>query len=492
MSGVIALDWISSMGGSEKVRDVMVETFPDAEVRCLRSDDAGLRYPTLVVRESRIAKAPLRRTKATYKHRSTALAWGVGATAALIGVQVLHVHVFTVLTVFWLLSVQAKPGRWGVAIGLGLAVIPVAITAFTGELVDNAALALQLLALAGNATMIAAKSDRDDRRLMLYGVLSTSTIASVVGLMQVSGVLGLGLWHREISSLGRPQGIYPEPDWLGLFGAIGFVLAWRMLPRSTFRNVVLALNASTLALAFARAAWLGLFAAVVLHMAFSLADRRRESRQARGRTVPTLLFLVALAAVGLAASPGLRADLADRAQSIFISNPNDVSGRARVQQIEGLTRLAETAPWYGHGISASGRVGVTGIYNPRSENSVGSNWVLSLWVDAKYLAVPLILLLIGAAAAGTRTVAGQALAVVVVNNLFSNASFSPITWLLLGLALAARSVPVNDRPERDAADGEQHHTHRERPNGVGTTESPRPPRPHGRPHPAHRATDEWT
>lgn len=417
-----------------------------------------------------------------------------GATGALIGVQVSHVHVFTVVTVFWLLRVQAKPGRWGVAVGLGLAVIPVAITAFTGELVDNAALALQLLALAGNATMIAAKSDRDDRRLMLYGVLSTSTIASVVALMQVSGVLGVGLWHGEISSLGHPQGIYPEPNWLGLFGAIGFVLAWRMLPRSTFRNVVLALNASTLALAFARAAWLGLVAAVVLHVAFSLVDRRRESRQARGRTVPALLFLVAPAAVGLAASPGLRADLVDRAQSIFISDPDDVSGRARVQQIEGLIRLAETAPWYGHGISASGHVGVTGIYiyHPRSENSVGSNWVLSLWVDAKYLAVPLILLLIGAAAAGARTVAGQALAVVMVNDLFSNASFSPITWLLLGLVLAARSVRVNDQPAHAAADSEQHHAHRESPNGVGTTESPGPPRRMAAHTPRHRATEEWT
>ncbi|WP_406472436.1 O-antigen ligase family protein [Streptomyces sp. NBC_01615] len=393
-----------------------------------------------------------------------------------------------------MLRVQAKPGRWGVAVGLGLAVIPVAITAFTGELVDNAALALQLLALAGNATMIAAKSDRDDRRLMLYGVLSTSTIASVVALMQVSGVLGVGLWHGEISSLGHPQGIYPEPNWLGLFGAIGFVLAWRMLPRSTFRNVVLALNASTLALAFARAAWLGLVAAVVLHVAFSLVDRRRESRQARGRTVPALLFLVAPAAVGLAASPGLRADLVDRAQSIFISDPDDVSGRARVQQIEGLIRLAETAPWYGHGISASGHVGVTGIYiyHPRSENSVGSNWVLSLWVDAKYLAVPLILLLIGAAAAGARTVAGQALAVVMVNDLFSNASFSPITWLLLGLVLAARSVRVNDQPAHAAADSEQHHAHRESPNGVGTTESPGPPRRMAAHTPRHRATEEWT
>ncbi|WP_406427824.1 hypothetical protein OHA59_19190 [Streptomyces sp. NBC_01589] len=492
MSGIIALDWISSMGGSEKVHDVKVETFAHAEVRCLRNDDAGLRHPPRVVRESWIAKAPLRRSKAAYKHHSNALAWGVGASGALIGVQVSNVHVFTVVTVFWLLSVHAKPGRWGIAIGLGLAVIPVATTALTGNLVNNATLALQLLALAGNATMIAAKSDRDDRRLMLYGVLSTSTIASVVALMQVSGVLGVELWHREISSLGRPQGIYPEPDWLGLFGAIGLVLAWRMLPRSTFRNVVLALNTATLALAFARAAWVGLVAAVVLHVAFSLVDRRRECRQARGRTVPTLLFLVAFAVVGLAASPGVRADLADRAQSIFISDPDDVSGRARVQQAETLIRLAETAPWYGNGISASGRVGVSGIYDPRSENSVGSNWVLSLWVDAKYLAAPLILLLIGVAAAGARTAAGQALAVVLVNNLFSNASFSPITWLLLGLVLAARSVRVNDQPAHTAADGEQHHAHRESPNGVGTAESPGPPRRMAAHTPRHRATEECT
>lgn len=52
------------MGGSEKVRDVMVETFPDAKVWCLRNDDAGLRYPIRVVRESWIVRAPLPRSKA--------------------------------------------------------------------------------------------------------------------------------------------------------------------------------------------------------------------------------------------------------------------------------------------------------------------------------------------------------------------------------------------------------------------------------------------
>lgn len=63
MSGIIAHEWISKTGGSEKVLDAMVEAFPDAEVWCLWNDVPESRYPGRVVRESWLAHTPLRHAK---------------------------------------------------------------------------------------------------------------------------------------------------------------------------------------------------------------------------------------------------------------------------------------------------------------------------------------------------------------------------------------------------------------------------------------------
>ena len=60
--GVLVHEWIARDGGSEKVLDEFVRSFPDADVLCLW-DDAG-RYPGRRVHESGLARTPLRRNKA--------------------------------------------------------------------------------------------------------------------------------------------------------------------------------------------------------------------------------------------------------------------------------------------------------------------------------------------------------------------------------------------------------------------------------------------
>jgi hypothetical protein len=301
--------------------------------------------------------------------------------------------------------------------------------------------------------MITAKSNSDDRRRMLFGVLSASTVAACVALLQVSGVLPAQLWHHEISSVGRPLGIYPEPDWLGLFAAIGTILAWRLVnSRAKIRYILLALNLSAFALAFARAAWVALAVSIIALLLPSLVRRR----QARGGTVAACIFVAVLAAVVLALAPTVRADLHSRVQSIFVHQTSDISGQARIHQINGLTGLANSAPWYGHGLSANGRISVHGVYDASSTNSVGSNWILSLWVDAKYLALPFILLLVLTAARTMRSIPGQILIVLLLNNLFSNATFFPVMWLTLGLALA-----TSGRSERADDEYEENQSHRQ-------------------------------
>src|SRR5665647_1279065 len=300
--------------------------------------------------------------------------WLVGATAGLVSVQFQNVNAFTFVTVIWFISVIRRPSRHRNSLFLvPLCVLPVAATVVTGDLVSNPLLAVQLLAFAANAAMIYAKSTEDDSRLMLRGLLHVCTIGAIVGLLQVTGALDYGVWHYPgVSYFGRPSGIYPEPDWLGMFGGIGALLAWRTMKLSTGRYIVLAINLSVFILAYARAAWVGLVFAIAMYALVSLY-RARGGEGRRGRVVQGVVFLGVLSALTFAfAPPAFQTDLASRASSIRVRQPDDISSQARTRQHDGLVSLIASAPWYGHGISASGRVGVWGAYDQNSSNGVGT------------------------------------------------------------------------------------------------------------------------
>lgn len=63
MPGALVHEWIAQDGGSENVLQEMSETFPDADVLCLWNDSDG-RFERTRVRESWMARTPLRRCKA--------------------------------------------------------------------------------------------------------------------------------------------------------------------------------------------------------------------------------------------------------------------------------------------------------------------------------------------------------------------------------------------------------------------------------------------
>jgi glycosyltransferase involved in cell wall biosynthesis len=63
MTGVLVHEWIAQDGGSENVLQAMGEVFPDAPVLCLWNDSVG-RFAAGRVRESWLARTPLRRSKA--------------------------------------------------------------------------------------------------------------------------------------------------------------------------------------------------------------------------------------------------------------------------------------------------------------------------------------------------------------------------------------------------------------------------------------------
>jgi hypothetical protein len=377
---------------------------------------------------------------ATLKARTSLLAFMVGATGALIGVQVLEVHAFTITVVLWVVMGQRtfdpRSVKFVVAIMVAAAIM--ATTAIVGDLVVSPTLALQLLALAGSASLILAFSAASDRRQMIMGLLAFATLSSFVGVLQVLKIAPVEIWHASVSAIGRPIGLYSEPDWLGLFAGLGLIIAWRSPIRPALRTIAITLNGASLVLAFARAGWVAVVASVAIVIFATMFIKRQRGNTGGRRGAVGLLALGALGVFLFA--PQLVSDLTNRLANTLspgAAGP-DISGQARVNQIASLTELANSAPFYGHGLSASGRVLVFGGIDTGSGggNAVSSNWLLGLWVDGAFLSLPLIAVFLVAAARTGQKLAGQLLVVALINSLFSNVFFSPITWMLIALCLA--------------------------------------------------------
>jgi hypothetical protein len=411
----------------------------------------------------------------THRARRDTLAFIVGLSAGLFGVQFLQIHAFTILVVVWAV-LSRREGKSLVpreAAVLVCAAALLASTALFGDLVNNPPLGLQLLALAVSAAIIIASASTADIRTMLYGLLTVSSFGSAFGLLQVAGIIPSDVWHLSISALGRPTGIYPEPDWLGMYSGIGLVLAWRLSIRRWVRVGLIAVTFSALVLAFARAGWVATAASAALALGVALLVRARATRAThesgtasanrsggtanRSGRIVAVIVTAGLGLVALNTIPVLHDNLVTRLSRTFTVASDDVSAQARVQQNDGLFYLADSAPWYGWGISSSGRVGVSGRLNfGVSENNVGSNWILSMWVDGGWLSLPLIAVLLFACLAAVRTIQGQLLVLVLLNSFFSNATFQPITWFLVALCLThmrqrrETSASTGIRPSRDS------------------------------------------
>ena len=72
MTGLLVHEWIESSGGAENVLEAMARAFPDADIQCLW-DDAPHRFADRTVRETWLARTPLRR------HKALALPFTLGA-----------------------------------------------------------------------------------------------------------------------------------------------------------------------------------------------------------------------------------------------------------------------------------------------------------------------------------------------------------------------------------------------------------------------------
>jgi hypothetical protein len=373
----------------------------------------------------------------------TILSVAVGVTGGLQTSQIGKVHYFCVAVVLWLLLGPLREPRRAVRLDHAL-LVPLstgllALTVLTGSLTNNPVVAVQLLLLACAATLFSAFGDADDVRAALAGLFLVTTYASLYGILQYVGVLP----HELFEGQNRPIGIYLEPDWLGMFSAIGLLLSFHVR-QPVPRYAAAAVNVVAVLLAAARASWIAL--AVVGVLALLTARRVPESDRPRGAWRLTG-FGVAAGAVLLASIPSLTTLLVTRLEGASTTGP-DVSAKARQQQVASLLHLESIAPWNGLGLSASGRVGVSGpiTYIGEAQNNVASNWVLGWWVDGKLLAVPLIAIFAVFAFVRLNRISGRVLAIVLISSLFSNAMYIPVAWLALGACLAdGRTGPAGAR-----------------------------------------------
>lgn len=383
----------------------------------------------------------------THPERRTALSFLLGASAGLVGVQVFRIHLFTILAVIWLFIPQGAGNRRSAKflVPLCFSAVLFASTALLGDLVNSATLALQLLGLVASAGIVVLRSSRDDAKAMLWGLLVMSTIGSAVGLLQVFKLVPSDLWHLQISAIGRPTGIYPEPDWLGMYAGVGVILSWRVALSRAGKVIFSLTNFMVLVLAMARASWVALVgtlalvlcAAVVHRLSHAASPKMKGPRRGRLAAVGAAVLASTIA---LTAVPQLQEDLVRRVSTMIGTvQEDDISGQARIRQNDSLMTLADSVPVYGHGISAAGRVGAWGQFDAvgEAQNNVASNWILGMWVDGAWFAVPLVAFLVTLALIRLRTIPGQLLTFCLISSLFSNAVFFPITWLLVALAITA-------------------------------------------------------
>lgn len=375
--------------------------------------------------------------------------WLVGAAAGLDFAQIAHVHLFTIAVVFW--AFTNKGGRRrplsGAPLAFLVAAAALATTAFIGPLTVNHTLALQLVGLSASAAIIAINASTEAMRRMAMGLLAMTVFSACWAILQKLGLVPLPQFNR-VEGAGRVMGIYHEPDWLGLYCSVGIITTLRLDLSRPSKVTCLSILGLALLFSLARASIVALAVVAAVAVAVSARGQSSDSSTRRSRNRQVLFAVGAVIALALALNPSLSRRLITRFQTGFTSTGQDVGARARTQQLEGLETLAHKAPWYGDGLSASGRVQVTGrvLYGdvPPS-NSVSTNWILGWWVDGKYLALPLIIMFCLLALLSIKRLGGQLLLVVLVTSLASDAVMLPITWFAVGLCLAEIAEAARQR-----------------------------------------------
>lgn len=377
----------------------------------------------------------------THRHGRAALLFLIGAAAGFDTLQLGGVHLFSVGC--FLLSIpslerdsprpRARP--WIAATLVCACASLLATSVLYGALVNNPVIALQLLLLALNSAFLVLLMSRADALMVMYGLLAAITVGALVALMQVTSLIAPD-YFADSSGILRVHSFYREPDFMAVFLAVGVVLAFRLPLPILLQRGLIALISVPLVLSYARGSWLALIASTLI-----VTIASRLSAHPTGAVIAlrrTRLALATVAVLGLALlfNAHFRTTVVRRVAAVVDNQQGDLAISARSGQIAALNALADTAPWHGLGLSAGGRVtGLGEVEYGRSTNNVATTWVLDWWIGGKYLALPLILLVVVFAGLSLRSLPGHVLVLLLINSLVSNVMMSPVAWLALALVL---------------------------------------------------------
>lgn len=386
------------------------------------------------------------------KNPRAPLAALVGATAGFQTAQIASVHIYCGAIALWLVLGVARQRTGKMRTGWPLLVIActalLASTALTGSMVNSKLVAVQLLLLAGTSTCLIAFGTQEEVRPFLLGLLTVTSLACVAAVAQYAGVLP----YKIYLGTSRPIGFYSEPDWLGMFSAAGLVIAFRSRI-GWLRTPLVFLHVAVLLLAAARAAWLAVIVVTIVGYVISKVTRKTSTAEPLRGGFRMAVGAVLVIVVALTLSPKLQDSLQARIAGATGAQ-QEVGVMARQQQNSSLMELESQAPFNGLGLSASGRVGVSGriAYIGQSQNNVASNWLLGWWVDGGVFAVPIILLFLFAAARRMTSTTGLLLGTVLISSLFSNATLIPVAWFALALCLLPLAPAARD-PDAEPVGG---------------------------------------
>lgn len=363
------------------------------------------------------------------RRRLSILAGLAGASSVMMTWQLGGLHYFTLSCA--LLLLLGKPRRLPPTFVLIVVFAALAAASvLVGKYVTQPSAALQLIGLSFSATILVSILDGKLAVIFMRGMVSVTTASCVVATAELLGVISYGHFALETAENHRPSGLFPEPDWLGYSSLVGLILLVRadLAPRRAMLPLSL-LHFGVLVSASARAALLGLLVVLVVLLAQSLLAVGRNVFLRR--LAATIFLSVMVLPVVVPAQVAL---FAERLVAAGDTTRGNVG--YRYSQIVGLKDLALSAPWYGNGLTSSGRIDGYGnfVSGPDLAGTAGSNLFWSLVGDAGVAGLGLICLVGLVAFRARQSVGGLLLIATLVNAQFSNNFYFPAFWACLALA----------------------------------------------------------
>lgn len=294
--------------------------------------------------------------------------------------------------------------------------------------------------------------DRQELEGVMVAHLVGGTVSALVGIVQSLTSLA-GLQWFTLYQVGRAQGLFNEPDWLGyyllgVFFPLLTILGSDLWPRRrAWLQAALGMISLAMLLSQVRAAWLGLALGIGL---FGVSHGKQMLALVRRTWLPLVGGLLLVGAAALA-TPDVGSAIGKRLDSF--ADPNETANMYRLYMADVTMAMIAENPMVGYGLGSWGPlVGLTG------PNAVGTwNILMSVWFDTGLFGLGAMLwlwlyVLLAARKAAARSpdprlatlLRGLSLGFVamIVSNQFSDGSYFDFFWAYIGVMTAAGRLAI--------------------------------------------------